>query len=404
MQTELAAELRQDRQAKKAQDILRACVHCGFCAAACPTYRLTGDELDSPRGRIYLIKQLLERGVVSELTQTHLDRCLTCGACEPACPSGIRYRDLLEIGRSMVETRVPRSWRDRLARLFMLRVVSDAKRFAAAVRLGCSVSWILPDRIRKRLPLATRKMEWPQANHPRRMLALQGCVQPTAAPQTNAAAARVLDRLGITLAEVMEAGCCGAISHHLAASDQSRQLARRNIDAWWPEIEAGAEAIVMTASGCGLMVKEYAGLLQDDPAYAGKAARVSALTKDLVEVLAAENLDAFTDVGQGVRIAFQCPCTMQHGQGLDGAVEGVLRRCGYVTTPIPDSQQCCGSAGTYSILQPQMAERLLEQKLAAVMSGQPQLIASANIGCQMFLATRAELPVKHWIELLAEAI
>jgi glycolate oxidase iron-sulfur subunit len=400
MQADLAPQFKGNRQAEKAQDILRACVHCGFCAAACPTYQLTGDELEGPRGRIYLIKQMLQTGEVSLPTQTHLDRCLTCGACEPACPSGVRYRNLLEIGRSMVERRVPRCWRDRLARLFMLRVVCHAKRFAAAVKLGRALGRALPVRIRERLPAATGNMDSRQTNHPRRMLALQGCVQPTAAPQTNAAAARVLDRLGISLVEVREAGCCGAISHHLAASDQAREHARRNIDAWWPQIEAGAEAIVMTASGCGLMVREYAELLQDDAAYADRAARVSAMSKDLAEVLAAENLDAFAGVGQGLRIAFQCPCTLQHGHGLDGVVEGILRRCGYVTTHIPDSQQCCGSAGSYSMLQPEMAERLLERKLTAVMSGQPQLIASANVGCQMYLATRAQLPVKHWIELL----
>jgi glycolate oxidase iron-sulfur subunit len=402
MQADLAAQFKGNRQAEKAQAILRACVHCGFCAAACPTYQLTGDELDGPRGRIYLIKQMLQTGIVALPTQSHLDRCLTCGACEPACPSGVRYRSLLEIGRSMVEQRVPRSWRDRLARLFMLKVVSHAKRFAAAVKLGRAVGRALPLRIRERLPAASGKMDNRQTNHPRRMLALQGCVQPTAAPQTNNAAARVLDRLGISLVEKPGAGCCGAISLHLAASDQARAHARRNIDAWWPQIEAGAEAIVITASGCGLMVREYAGLLQDDPVYAEKAARVSALTRDLAQVLAAENLDGFAGVGQGLRIAFQCPCTLQHGHGLDGVVEGILRRCGYVTTHVPDSQQCCGSAGTYSILQPEMAERLLERKLTAVMSGQPQLIASANIGCQMHLATRAQLPVKHWIELLSQ--
>lgn len=400
MQTELAVEFKESPQAQKAQDILRACVHCGFCAAACPTYQLTGDELDGPRGRIYLIKQMLERGDVTEHTQLHLDRCLTCGACEPACPSGVRYRSLLDIGRSMVEARVPRSWRDRLARLFMVKVVNDAGRFAAAVKLGRMASWVLPQAMRARLPAAISTMEIPQIGHVRRMLVLRGCVQPTAAPQTNIAAARVLDRLGIALVDVPVAGCCGAISYHLSANEQAKAQARCNIDAWWPQIEAGAEAIVMTASGCGLMVREYDQLLRDDPAYATKAAHVSALTRDLSEVLAAENLEAFAEVGEGVRVAFQCPCTMQHGHGLGGVVEDILRRCGYVMTHIPNSGQCCGSAGTYSLLQPEMSGRLLDQKLDAVMSGQPQVIASANIGCQMHLATKAELPVKHWVELL----
>ncbi len=400
MQTDLATPLQNDAQARQAQELLRACVHCGFCTAACPTYQLTGNELDGPRGRIYLIKQMLERGEVSVRTQHHLDRCLTCGACEPACPSGVQYRHLLDIGRDLVEARVPRSPRERLVRWLMVRVVNDAARFALAARLGRAVSGVLPITLRRRLPQSADAQAWPQPRHARRMLLLRGCVQPTAAPQTNAAAARVLDRLGISLVEVPGAGCCGAISHHLSDEEHARQQARRNIDTWWPEIETGAEAVVITASGCGLMVREYDRLLQDDADYMAKAACVSRLARDLAEVIAAEDLAAFEGTGQGQRVAFQCPCTMQHGQGLGGVVEDILHRCGYVTTHIPDAGQCCGSAGTYSLLQPEMSQRLLDQKLEAVMSGEPQLIATANIGCQMQLATKAELPVWHWIELL----
>lgn len=400
MQTELAPKFEGNPQAATAREILRACVHCGFCAPACPTYQLTGDELDSPRGRIYLIRQMLEGGTISTPTRMHLDRCLTCGACETACPSGVRYRHLLEIGRDLVEHNAPRSWRDRGARWFMRRVVNHAGRFALAAKLGSLIGRVLPRNLFSRLPQAGPESGWPRTRHVRLMLVLRGCVQPTAAPRTNAAAARVLDRLGISLVEMEEAGCCGAISHHLAASDEAREQARRNIDAWWPQIEAGAEAIVMTASGCGLMVKEYDELLRDDIAYAAKGRRISAMTRDLSEVLQQESLEAFADVGQGERIAFQCPCTLQHGQGLGGAVEDILSRCGFLLTAVPDSQQCCGSAGTYSILQPEMSARLLERKISALMSGGPRLIASANIGCQMHLATRAEVPVKHWIELL----
>lgn len=400
MQTELAPEFQGNSQAERAKEILRACVHCGFCAPACPTYQLTGDELDSPRGRIYLIRQMLEGGSISTPTQLHLDRCLTCGACESACPSGVRYRSLLEIGRDLVHQNVARPWCASLARLFMRKVVSHAGRFSLAVKLGRLVEWALPENLRARLPSTVRAAIWPQARHARRMVVLRGCVQPTATPRTNAVAARVLDRLGISLAELEEAGCCGAISHHLAASDEARQHARRNIDVWWPQIDAGAEAIVMTASGCGLMVKEYGELLRDDADYADKARQVSAMTRDLSEVLLQENLESFSGVGQGVRVAFQSPCTLQHGHGLGGVVEDILRRCGYALTVVPESQQCCGSAGTYSILQAEMSGRLLEQKLTAVMSGGPQLIASANIGCQMHLATRSEVPVIHWIELL----
>jgi len=400
MQTVLAETLQNNPQAQKAQEMLRACVHCGFCASACPTYQLTGNELDGPRGRIYLMKQMLEGETVTSRTQTHLDRCLTCGACEPACPSGVQYRSLLEIGREMVEARVSRSWRERLARLFLLNVVSSRTGFAAAAKLGRAFKWALPERLRNRLPAASPAVEYPHPHHPRRMLALSGCVQPTATPQTNAAAARVLDRLGISLVEMAEAGCCGAISLHLAANEQARAQARRNIDAWWPQVKTGAEAIVMTASGCGLMVKEYDKLLRDDPAYADKARRISAMTRDLSEVLAAQNLEALAELGNGMRVAFQCPCTLQHGSGLGGVVEGILSRCGYVMTHVPNGGQCCGSAGTYSLLQPELSQRLLDQKLEAVMSGQPELIVSANVGCQMHLATKAELPVKHWVELL----
>lgn len=400
MQTELAPRHRDDPQARQACDILRACVHCGFCAPACPTYRLTGDERDGPRGRIYLIRQLLQGDDVSQHTQTHLDRCLTCGACERACPSGVQYRQLLSVGRSMVERSVPRGWHDRLVRWFLCRVATDARRFAWATRVGRGLAWMLPSHLRARLPQPVATPFWPHPRHARRMLVLRGCVQPTAAPRTNVAAARVLDRLGISLLESAAAGCCGAIPQHLAAHDQARALARRNIDAWWPHIAVGAEAIVMTASGCGLMVKEYGELLADDPAYADKARQVSALARDLCEVLAGEDLAAYAGIGQGMRVAFQSPCTLQHGLGLEGVVEDILRRCGYVPTSVPDAQQCCGSAGTYSILQPDMAERLLELKLAAVMSGAPQLVATANIGCQMHLATRATVPVRHWIELL----
>jgi glycolate oxidase iron-sulfur subunit len=400
MQTVLAEALQQNRQAQQAQEILRACVHCGFCASACPTYQLTGNELDGPRGRIYLIKQMLEGETVSAHTQSHLDRCLTCGACEPACPSGVQYRSLLEIGREMVEMRVPRSSGKKLQRWLLRNVAGNRRAFAVAAKLGRGVRWALPDGLRKRLPAASSSLAWPQRQHSRRMLALPGCVQPTSTPLTNIGAARVLDRLGITLHEVHETGCCGALSLHLAEVEQARRQARRNIDALWPHIEAGAEAIVMTASGCGLMVKEYDKLLNDDPAYAAKAARISAMTRDLSEIVDAENLEIFADIGQGRRVAFQCPCTLQYGSGLGGVVERILRRCGYAMTPVPSSGQCCGSAGTYSLLQPELSQRLLEQKLEALMSGEPEVIVSANVGCQMHLATQAELPVKHWIELL----
>lgn len=401
MQTELAPRYASQPEAERARDILRACVHCGFCAPACPTYLLTGDELDGPRGRIYLIKQVLEGQPVSMQTQLHLDRCLTCGACERACPSAVRYRSLLEIGRALVEREVPRTGIDRWLRWFMLRVVCDAGRFNLALHLGRLLRHVLPSRLGAMLPqVQSAAVATPQGQHARRMIALRGCVQPAIAPNTNAAAARVLDRLGISLIEAKHAGCCGAISHHLAAIDQARAQARRNIDAWWPLIEAGAEAIIVTASGCGLMVKEYRELLCDDADYALKAERVSALAQDLCEVLSREPLAAFAAMGQGTRVAFQSPCTLRHGHGLGGAVEGILRRCGYVLAEVPDDLACCGASGPYMLLQRELAERLREQALAVLEIEQPELIATANVGCQMHLAQRAQVPVKHWIELL----
>ena len=401
MHTEFAPRYATLPEAERARGILRSCVHCGFCAAACPTYQLTGDELDGPRGRIYLIKQLLEGGSVSAQTQLHLDRCLTCGACETACPSGVRYRSLLEIGRELVDQEVARGRRDRWLRWFMLRVVCDAGRFALAARLGRLLRWGLPAGLRAVLPgKPLQPLLPPQRQHARRMLVLRGCVQPTATPRTNTAAARVLDRLGITLMEVPEAGCCGAISHHLTAPEHARELARRNIDAWWPQVEAGAEAIVMTASGCGLMVKEYRELLRTDADYAAKAERISALALDLCEVLAREPLQACAGIGQGRRIAFQSPCTLRHGHGLGGVIEDILRRCGYALTDIPADMACCGAAGPYMLLQRELSEQLREQALAMLQQWQPTVIASANVGCQMHLAQRAQVPVIHWIELL----
>jgi glycolate oxidase iron-sulfur subunit len=400
MQTSLAEEFLDRPESARAQAILRACVHCGFCAAACPTYQLTGDELDGPRGRIYLIKQMLEGQPVSALTQVHLDRCLSCGACETVCPSGVQYRQLLDFGRDLVQAKVRRPWRAALLRRLLLEILPDARRFSRLMKLARILHPWLPRGLRRHVQPPGEAGLRPMRAHARRMLMLEGCVQPSLAPRTNAAAARVLDRLGIGLVAAEEAGCCGAISQHLAAVEQAQAHARHNIDAWWPQIAAGVEAIVTTASGCGLLVKEYGQLLQDDPRYAEKAARVATLTKDLAEVLAGENLEAFADAGKGRRIAFQSPCSMQHGQGLHGVAETILRGCGYVLSAVADSHQCCGSAGTYSILQPRLSKQLLKQKLTALMTGQPECIATANIGCQMHMARRAKVPVRHWIELL----
>jgi glycolate oxidase iron-sulfur subunit len=405
MQTSISPQLLNNPDIAEADSILRACVHCGFCTATCPTYQLLGSELDSPRGRIYLIKEMLETEQASDKTRLHLDRCLTCRSCETTCPSGVRYGRLIDIGREYVEKKAPRSMLQRLLRKTMLAVIPYTARMSVVLTLARVVRPLLPAQLRKKIPARQHAAAMPTPRHARRMLVLEGCVQPLGTPNTNAAAARVLDRLGISLVSAPNAGCCGALNQHLSDSSGAHAMMRRNIDAWWPYIENGAEAIVMTASGCGLMVKDYVHALKDDAAYADKAARVSALTHDLSEVISGEilireNPGAFAQVGRGTRVAYQSSCTLQHGQKLGGTVETILRHCGYELVPVADSHLCCGAAGTYTLLQAELSLQLLENKLAALKHGKPEIIASANVGCQMHLASASDLPVKHWIELL----
>ncbi|HSH42064.1 MAG TPA: glycolate oxidase subunit GlcF, partial [Arenicellales bacterium] len=357
------------------------------------------DELDSPRGRIYLIKQVLEGSSPTVTTQLHLDRCLTCRNCETTCPSGVEYGRLADIGRQVVEERVERPLPGRLARRALRLLIPHRNRFAALLWLGQTVRPLLPRGLKRRVPAPSSARPRPQTPHERKMLVLEGCVQPSLAPNTNAAAARVLDRLGVELVAA-EDTCCGAVSHHLSATAEGLDYMRRNIDVWWPHIEAGAEAIVITASGCGAMVREYGHLLRHDPQYADKAKRVSELSRDLSEVLAGEDLSALASAGERPRVAFHPPCTLQHGLRVRGVVERILADAGFELTPVPDAHLCCGSAGTYSILQPGLAGRLKEAKLKALGGGGPDVIATANIGCQAHLQSGTDLPVRHWIELL----
>jgi glycolate oxidase iron-sulfur subunit len=408
MQTRLAEWIRDTPRGEEAEAILRRCVHCGFCLATCPTYNLLGDELDSPRGRIYLMKQMLEGAPVTRRTQLHLDRCLTCRACETTCPSGVEYGKLVDIGRAVTAERVQRSIADRLRRWFLARFLVSRRLFAAALALGRVARPFLPARLARSIPARRREGSWPTAPHSRRMIVLAGCVQPSIAPSINAAAARVLDRLGISLLEVRDAACCGAVPFHLERQDDGLALARATIDTWWPHVESGVEAIVITASGCGTMVKDYGHLLRGDPVYAAKAARISALTKDLSEVLAAEHEALVAQLHkarlepgtQTRRVAFHSPCSLQHGQRIDGAVESILAEAGFALSAVPDAHLCCGSAGTYSLLQPEISHALLRNKVRALESGGPELIATANIGCLAQIESGASVPVVHWIELL----
>ena len=399
MQTQLADLIKNSAEGQEADAILRSCVHCGLCNATCPTYQLLGDERDGPRGRIYLIKQMLEDETATAKTQLHLDRCLTCRACETYCPSGVRYGRLLEIGRHILEEKVGRTWLDCLQRKALRMLLPYPARFAPLLRVAGWIRPVLPRPLAKIIPVPSPASSWPEPRHHRKMLVLEGCVQPALAPSINAAAARVLDRLGISLIRATEAGCCGAVSYHLTAIEEGLGFMRRNIDAWMPYLDLGVEAIVMTASGCGLMVKQYADALKHDAAYAEKAARISAMTLDLAEVLAREDLTSL-QVDAHKRIAFQSPCTLQHGQQLNGLVEGILTRLGFELAPVANPHLCCGSAGTYSILQPDLSLRLLSDKLEALHSGKPDCIATANIGCLTHLKTGTAVPVVHWVELV----
>lgn len=406
MQTRLAPEFQDTAEGREAEAILRKCVHCGFCTATCPTYQVLGDELDGPRGRIYLIKQVLEGETPTRKTQLHLDRCLTCRNCETTCPSGVDYGHLADIGRAIVERKVPRGLGSRALR-WTLKEGLTSQAFGPAMRLGQAVRGLLPSALRDKVPPRQDAGAWPARQHARKVLLLAGCVQPAMMPNINAATARVLDAAGIQTVVAPAAGCCGAVKFHLNDQEGGRSQMRHNIDAWWPLVEAGGiEAIVMNASGCGVTVKEYGHLLQHDPAYAEKALAISRLTRDLSELLP----ELVTALRGRVRppaglLAFHPPCTLQHGQQLKGGVEQHLGQLGFeVRVALNESHLCCGSAGTYSVLHPEMAQTLRERKLGHLGALAPQAIVSANIGCIQHLQAGTATPVRHWVEVLDAAI
>jgi glycolate oxidase iron-sulfur subunit len=403
MQTHLSAEFRDTAEGREADAILRACVHCGFCTATCPTYQLLGDELDGPRGRIYLIKQVLEGDPVTRKTQTHLDRCLTCRNCETTCPSGVQYGRLLDIGRGIVERKVGRTPAEAAQRWSLRRALLSGSLFTAAVSSARVLKGWLPREVGDRIPAAVRAGAWPAPRHARRMLVMEGCVQPALKPDIDAATARVFDRIGISTLRATGGGCCGALSHHLSADDEARSIVRRNIDAWWPLVLQGVEAIVVTASGCGVMVKDYGHFLARDPAYAAKARRIGELARDPIEVVTAEWPKIVPQVAKDPdprRVAFHPPCTLAHGMQIRGQVEAILRASGHTLVPVVDAHTCCGSAGTYSVLQPKLAGELKANKLRSLEASRPDVIATANIGCMTHLESGTRTPVRHWIELL----
>jgi len=406
MQTAIAPEFAGTADGTEAEAILRKCVHCGFCTATCPTYQLLGDELDGPRGRIYLIKQVLEGHAPTRATQLHLDRCLTCRNCETTCPSGVQYGNLVEIGRRIVDERVPRSAGERALR-WSLKEGLTSPAFGPAMKLGQVVRGALPAALKAKVPAPTGAQRWPTREHARKVLLLLGCVQPAMMPNINSATARVLDAAGIQTLVADAAGCCGAIRLHLNDHAGALDHMRRNIDAWWPMVQSGTvEAIVMNASGCGVTVKEYAHSLARDPGYARKASRIADLTRDLSELLPDLVPELKTKVRpKDARLAFHPPCTLQHGQRLRGGVETALNALGFdVRIASNEAHLCCGSAGTYSVFHPELANALRDRKLANLDELAPATIVSANIGCIQHLQSGTTTPVRHWVEALDDAL
>jgi glycolate oxidase iron-sulfur subunit len=407
VQTNLAPWVRDTDLGQDADEILRRCVHCGFCLATCPTYQVLGNELDSPRGRIYLMKQVLEGVEPTAATQEHLDRCLTCRNCETTCPSGVEYGALVDIGRNLVDEKVQRPWSQRFTRS-LLRHALNSPLFGPAMKLGRAVRPMLPEVLKSKVPPARDAGTLPTdgARHPRQVLMLAGCVQPAMMPAIDAATIRVLDALNIGTRFVVGAGCCGAINFHLDAQEAALDQMRANIDAWLPWLDSGkAEAIIMNASGCGAMVKEYAHHLRHDPEYVAKALRLVDKVRDVAEIVAPHVAELKAKLGNlPAQTAFHPPCTLQHWQGLRGISERMLEDLGFNLQPFNESHLCCGSAGTYSVTQPALAKTLRDRKLEAIGAAKPDCIVSSNIGCITHLQSGTSTPVRHWIEVVDEAL
>ncbi len=408
MQTNIDEALKNTHAGLEAERILRSCVHCGFCTATCPTYRLLGDELDGPRGRIYLIKGLLEGKETSDKTQMHLDRCLTCLACETSCPSGVEYGHLLDIGRQAINKKVRRTLTERSYRYLLRKILPYPRRVSFFLSLGRGLRFILPSKFRQMIPENKRvritESTRRRVKYGRKMILFTGCVQPLLSPETNCASTHVLNRLGIETIVSHDEACCGAINHHMADDDSGLTFIKNNIDAWWPYIEEGIEAIVISASGCGTMIKDYGYILRNDADYKDKAHQVSMMAKDIGEIIIGEEIETLKKMikVKSRRVAFQNPCSLQHGQKIKDETESLLKKLGYQIENIEDANQCCGSAGTYSLLQTELSEELRRKKISALEAVKPDVIMTANIGCQLHLQQATEIPVKHWIEILEE--
>jgi glycolate oxidase iron-sulfur subunit len=408
MLSSLSPSLLETHEGKEAQDILRSCVHCGFCLATCPSYQITGNELDSPRGRIYQIKSMMEGNVTSPETRLHLDRCLTCLACESTCPSGVRYGQLLEIGRSQVLKHAPRQPLERVMRWTLAQTLSRPKLFSRILQVAQAAKPVLPQPLGARIPKKQSPMPWPESStEGAPVLVLEGCVQSSLAPNINGSTAKLLSRLGYRVMRMPKAECCGAVAHHLDQEQQAEKIRRQNMDAWWHLVESGLSAIVLSASACSLEVKSYGRLHAQDAAYAAKAKIISELCCDVSELLARHGEELALRVshqGPTVPIAFQAPCTLQHGLKNKDGVQRLLEACGARLTPVPEAHLCCGSSGTYSLLQPEISNALRTRKLAALNSGSPQLILTANIGCLSHLSAKSSVPIMHWVEWLSQRL
>jgi len=404
MQTRLSENFLATSEGSQADHILRSCVHCGFCTATCPTYQLLGDELDSPRGRIYLIKQMLEGEEVSRSTQQHLDRCLTCRACETTCPSGVEYGKLIDLGRGWIEKRVSRPLPQKVKRWLLRKLIPHPKRFGFILQIARLFKPFLPASLKRKIPARPAKTVWPDTSHTRKVLILNGCAQSVTHPEIDAVTARVLDHFNIEIVREHQSGCCGAVSQHLSAEAEAKQQMKHNIDTWWPLLQTGIDNIIVNASGCAVQLKEYGHFFKDDPLYAEKAGQIANSALDISELLAQLPLDQALSNPSGQTIAFHSPCTLQHGQKIINTIEPMLKKCGYQLTVVKDSHLCCGSAGTYSIMQPDLSNRLLDNKLNNLTAQNPELIATANIGCLMHMQTTSPVPVVHWISLIEKAI
>ena len=404
MQTNLTEQFRNTPSGQKADKILRSCVHCGFCTATCPTYQLLGDELDGPRGRIYQIKQVLEGQQPTARIQKHLDQCLMCRSCETTCPSGVKFGQLLEIGRTVVEDSVGRNHLSAFLRSLLNQLLPYPGRYKALYSLGLKFKPLLPITIRKHL-IAVQDCDVDETagndlSSEKTLLMHEGCVQSVVTPETNKLARKLFQRLGYQVKSIKESGCCGAVSDHLLKHSDALEMMKRNVDAWWPSVEAGAEGILVNASGCGVMLNEYAEKLAGLPDYAEKAKIIASLVKDPVELLSNEDLGKLDIQVPDLKIAFHAPCTLQHGLKQQGVVENLLRKLGFKLVEVTDSHLCCGSAGTYSVFQPEISSTLRSNKLKALTKENPDIIVTANIGCQMHLQSGLDKPVRHWISLL----